>query len=291
MAAPEIDSTEGIKVGGVLINSGEVDGRDVSVDGATLDGLVGGFELVDDTTPQLGGALDINGHAIDGVSGVDIGNVLIHAGDVDGRDVSVDGTKLDGIEADATKYPDTGEQAFLDADHTKLDGIATGAIANVSEDTTPHLGGDLDLADYDILVDTSPDANVTSSGIKGTFTNGNSGSVSFGDVCYMAADGHLEFADADATATMPALYMALGTIAAAASGEWLIMGISRHDDWAWTVGAGTSGLIYVSTTGTTGNTLTQTAPSGSGDQVQIVGHAISADVMMFNPDYTYVEIA
>jgi len=36
-------------------------------------------------------------------------------------------TKLDAIEAAATKYPDTGEQAFLDADHSKLDGIATGA--------------------------------------------------------------------------------------------------------------------------------------------------------------------
>ncbi len=39
-------------------------------------------------------------------------------------------TKLSGIEASATKYPDTGEQAFLDADHTKLDGIEAGAEAN-----------------------------------------------------------------------------------------------------------------------------------------------------------------
>ncbi len=36
-------------------------------------------------------------------------------------------TKLAGIETGATKYPDTGEQAFLDADHTKLDGIKDGA--------------------------------------------------------------------------------------------------------------------------------------------------------------------
>ena len=32
-----------------------------------------------------------------------------------------------GVEAGATKYPDTGEQAFLDADHTKLDGIEDSA--------------------------------------------------------------------------------------------------------------------------------------------------------------------
>jgi hypothetical protein len=163
-------------------------------------------------------------------------------------------------------------------------------IANVVEDTSPQLGGDLDLTDYEILADTSPDANGTASGLKGIFTNGNAGAVAFGDVCYMAADGDLEFADADAITTMPGLYMALGTIAAAASGEWLILGIARNDAWSWTIGAGTLGLIYVSTSGTTGNTLTQTAPSGSGDQVQIVGHAISATIMMFNPDYTYVEI-
>ena len=35
-------------------------------------------------------------------------------------------TKLGGIATNATKYPDTGEQAFLDADHTKLDGIPEG---------------------------------------------------------------------------------------------------------------------------------------------------------------------
>jgi hypothetical protein len=164
-------------------------------------------------------------------------------------------------------------------------------LGDVVDDTTPQLGGDLDLTDYEILSDTSPDANSTASGIKGTFTNGNAGSVVFGDVCYMAADGHLEFADASAITTIPGLYMALGTIAAAGSGEWLIFGIARNDTWNWTIGTGTLGLIYISDAGTTLNTLTQTMPAVAGDQVQIAGHAISADIMMFNPDYTYVERA
>jgi len=38
-----------------------------------------------------------------------------------------DSDKLDGIEPRATKYPDTGEQAFTDADSDKLDGVETGA--------------------------------------------------------------------------------------------------------------------------------------------------------------------
>jgi len=194
-------------------------------------------------------------------------------------------------QTEATKYPDTGEQAFLDADHTKLDGIATGAIAEVVSDTTPQLGGDLDLNGHEILVDTTPGTDHTASGMKGSFTNGNAGQVVFGDVCYMAADGHLEFADADAATTMPAIYMALETIAAAASGAWLMMGVARDDTWNWTIGPGTSGLIYVSLTGTTTNTLTQTAPSATGDQVQVVGTAITADTMMFNPSPVLVEIA
>lgn len=50
-------------------------------------------------------------------------------------------TKLDGIEAGATKYPDTGEQAFLDADHTKLDGIE--AAADVTDATNVAAAGAL----------------------------------------------------------------------------------------------------------------------------------------------------
>jgi len=142
-----------------------------------------------------------------------------------------------------------------------------------------------------ILLDTTPASDVSGNGFKGVFTNGNAGAVAFGDVCFMASDGALEFADADQITTMPGLYMALETISAAGSGEWLMLGVARNDSWNWTIGAGTLGLIYVSVTATTGNTLTQTAPSATGDQVQIVGHALSADVMMFNPNYTYIEVA
>jgi len=168
--------------------------------------------------------------------------------------------------------------------------VEDGAIASVFADSSPQLGGDLDLNGHNILLDTTPGSNYSGNGIKGTFTNGNSVSVAFGDVCFMASDGHMEFADADSATTMPGLYMALETISAAASGQWMIMGVVRNDVWNWVKGAGTLGLIYVSTTGTSGNTLTQTKPSGTGDQVQIVGAAISEDVMMFKPDYTYVEI-
>jgi hypothetical protein len=72
------------------------------------------------------------------------GNVTIDGtGTFDGRDLSVDGAKLDGIEAGATADQDAAEiralvesatdsNVFTDADHTKLNGIETGATADQS---------------------------------------------------------------------------------------------------------------------------------------------------------------
>ena len=57
--------------------------------------------VVEDTTPQLGGDLDLNSSDITGTGNVNItGNVSL-TGTVDGRDVATDGTKLDGVEAGA----------------------------------------------------------------------------------------------------------------------------------------------------------------------------------------------
>jgi len=181
--------------------------------------------IVQDLTPQLGGNLDLNNRNITGT-----GKIAI-TGTIDGRDVSADGTKLDGIESGATadqtaaqiktayesnantnNFADadvsklsgiepgaTADQtaaqiktayesnadtnAFTDADHTKLDGIetaadvtdttnvvasltagtnvtisaggvisstASGGLAHVVDDTTPQLGGNLDLNSNDI---------------------------------------------------------------------------------------------------------------------------------------------
>jgi hypothetical protein len=60
--------------------------------------------------------------------------------------------------------------------------------------------------------------------------------------------------------------------------------VIRNDAWAWTAG----GQIYLSAT--VGG-LTQTAPATSGDKVQQVGFAISADVMyLCIGAATYIEL-
>ncbi len=58
----------------------------------------------------------------------------------------------------------------------------------------------------------------------------------------------------------------------------------RNDAWAWTVG----GAIYVDTTP---GAITQTAPSGSGDIVRVIGYAVNADTVFFQPSGAWVEVA
>lgn len=107
--------------------------------------------------------------------------------------------------------------------------------------------------------------------------------LAIGEVCYLKSDGKFWKSDADAAATMPVVAMATAAISADASGVFLLMGFYRDDTWNWTIG----GFLYASTTA---GAMTQTAPSGSGDQVQKVGIALTADIVYFNPDITIVEI-
>ena len=91
--------------------------------------------LVQDTSPALGGNLDLNNRNITGT-----GNIAI-TGTIDGRDVSADGTKLDGIESGATADQTAAQiktayesnantNNFADADVSKLSGIEPGATTD-----------------------------------------------------------------------------------------------------------------------------------------------------------------
>jgi len=95
-------------------------------------------DLVGDSSPQLGGDLDLNSNDITGTGNLNITGNVVLSGTVDGRDIATDGTKLDGIEANATADQTAAEiralvesatdsNVFTDADHTKLDGIEASA--------------------------------------------------------------------------------------------------------------------------------------------------------------------
>lgn len=111
----------------------------------------------------------------------------------------------------------------------------------------------------------------------------------FGELCYMKADG--DFAKALATAagtTMPVMAIALEDILATESGLFLLIGFIRDHNWdALTIG----GLIYADPN--TAGDITQTIGDfdASGDLVQVLGIAVTAEIIWFNPSYELVEIA
>ncbi|GAI97304.1 unnamed protein product, partial [marine sediment metagenome] len=102
---------------------------------------------------------------------------------------------------------------------------------------------------------------------------------------YVGGDSKMELADKDAANTMPAIALCTpATLAEDAEGEFLMQGFFRDDTWNWTIG----GILYVGDDGA----LTQDI-SGytTGDQVQVVGVAITTDIIHFNPSYELVEIS
>jgi hypothetical protein len=118
-------------------------------------------------------------------------------------------------------------------------------------------------------------------GIDVTFTFGET--MSFGQVCYFKSDGKMWKADADAIATASAIGLCMETTKDAdETGKFLLYGIVRDDSFNWTVGE----LIYLSTTL---GTMQHGAPSGTDDVVQILGVALHADRMLFNPQLVQVE--
>ncbi|MFO7574648.1 MAG: LamG-like jellyroll fold domain-containing protein [Bacteroidales bacterium] len=126
----------------------------------------------------------------------------------------------------------------------------------------------------------SPVKDMSASGIT-SYGNVNSNTAGYGAALYMASDGNYEEADAGSAATMPCVALALETGTGRKS--ILLQGYIRNDSWTLTPG----GLVYVSpVTGV----LTQTAPSATGQQVQIVGYATQANTIFFNPNLMLIEI-
>lgn len=107
-----------------------------------------------------------------------------------------------------------------------------------------------------------------------------------GEAVYLKqADSEVYKALATGTATMPGIALATCATTDGSPFEFLLLGFMRHDAWDWTPG----GLLYIDRT--TAGALTQTAPATTGDQVQVVGIAITADIILFNPGYELVEIS
>ena len=132
--------------------------------------------LVDDTTPQLGGDLDINGNTIVSTSN---GNIAITPNG-SGK-VILDGLShptADGSNGQFLKTDGGGTLSFASVTQ------ATGnELENLSEDTSPQLGGNLDINGNDIVSTSNANIDIlpNGSGVINLDGNGSSGGVSVSD--------------------------------------------------------------------------------------------------------------
>ena len=136
--------------------------------------------------------------------------------------------------------------------------------------------------------DSSP-SDETVSGITATFTAGED--LVRGEVVYFkAGDSKMWKAVATAAGTMPVAAMAAADISADATGKFLLYGFLADNGTfpAYTVG----GDLYAPEAETSSqNVPEQTAPDSDGDFVQVLGYAVTANSVFFNPDQTVVEVA
>lgn len=111
----------------------------------------------------------------------------------------------------------------------------------------------------------------------------NSGGVTQWDAVYLNGSSQWVLADANGSGTYPARGLATATVATGNATTVVVHGTVRNDGWAWTPG----GTLYLSTTA---GSMTQTAPSASGDKVQAVGYALTATIIFVDFNSTYLTV-
>ena len=132
-------------------------------------------------------------------------------------------------------------------------------------------------------------ADETASGIVASFTAGED--LVRGEVVYFkAGDSKMWKAVATASGTMPVVAMAAADISADAAGLFLLQGFIRDDGTmpAYTV----AGRLYAPEAETGGeNVPEEAAPDSDGDFVQVLGWAVTANILYFNPSQDVIEHA
>ena len=125
-----------------------------------------------DTTPQLGGDLDVNGNAIVSASN---GNIAITPNG--SGSVIIDGLshpQADGNAGQVLKTDGSGQLAFA-----SVSSLACAVIQNVSDDSSPQLGGNLDLVTHNIVTTSNRNITLAPNG-SGKVVVGTNG-IQFGD--------------------------------------------------------------------------------------------------------------
>jgi hypothetical protein len=108
--------------------------------------------------------------------------------------------------------------------------------------------------------------------------------AAFDLVCIHTTTSEVVEADASAYATARVIGIAPAAISDTATGTVLLQGFVRDNTWAWTAGS----TLYLSETA---GAMTHTAPTTDGAFVNVVGVALSPDVVYINPSMDVIEHA
>ena len=179
----------------------------------------------------------------------------------------------------------TGSIELGHASDTTLSRVSAGVVAvegvNVLTVAGGTLTGNIVLGENtSIDLDPAGSADGKYTGICITGTAG--ATLAFGDLIYLAvADSRWELTDADAAATAGTPLIGMCVLAAAADGnatKILLYGQIRADAKfpALTIGA----TVYV---GETAGAIQVAIPTGADNIIRVVGHALTADEILFNP--------
>lgn len=159
-------------------------------DGSSLTGI--SSDLSNDSSPQLGGDLDVVTHGIVSTSNRNIAITPNGSGSV-----IIDGLshpQADGNAGQVLKTDGSGQLAFA-----SVSSLAGAGIQNVSDDSSPQLGGNLDVVTHNIVTTSNRDINLLPNG-SGKVVVGTNG-IEFGDGSVQTAAGATQgFSIAMATA-------------------------------------------------------------------------------------------
>jgi hypothetical protein len=104
-----------------------------------------------------------------------------------------------------------------------------------------------------------------------------------GGIVYLnSVDTAWDTADHDTLAESGPVLLAMVPTATASADPTTLMtyGLIKETSWSWTVGA----VLYLGNAGA----MTETAPTTDGEIIRIMGHAVDATTVMFNPSPDWI---